>query len=65
MHSTSNLKNSVPKKISIAVHNGSNCDYHFITKQLAEEFEKQFTWLGENTEKHITFTVPTDKNVTR
>ena len=34
------------KKITIAFHNGSSYDYHFIIKELAEEFEKQFT-LGE------------------
>ena len=40
MHSKCNLKYSMPKKISIAFHNGLNYDYHFITKELAEEFEK-------------------------
>ena len=35
-------------------HNESNYDYHFIIKEVAEEFEKQFTCLGENTEKCIT-----------
>ena len=33
-------------------------------KDLAEEFEKQFTCLGENTEKYIIFTVPIVKGVT-
>ena len=46
-------------------HNGSNYNYRFIIKQLAEEFEKQFTCLVENTEKYITFTVPIEKEVTR
>ena len=46
-HSIRNLKYSVPKKISIAFHNGSNYDYHFMAKELAEEFEKQFTFLRE------------------
>ena len=41
---------SVPKESSIVFHNGSNYDYHFIIKKLAEEFEKQFTCLGDNTE---------------
>ena len=31
-HSICNLKYSVPKKIPIAVHNGTNYDYHFIKK---------------------------------
>ena len=30
---------------------------------LAEEFKKQFTCLGENTEEHTTFIVPIDKEV--
>ena len=34
-------------------------------KKLAEEFKKQFTCLGENTKKYITFTVPIEKEVTR
>ena len=34
-------------------------------KELAEEFEKQLTCLGENTGKYITFTVPIEKEVMR
>ena len=61
VHSICNLKYSLPKKILIAFHNGSNYDYHFIIKGLAEEFKKQFTCLGEHTEKFITFTVSMEK----
>ena len=57
-HSISNLKYSLPKVIPIVFHNGSNYDYHFIIKDLAEEFKKQLTYLGGNTEKYITFAVP-------
>ena len=39
-------------------HNDSIYDYHFIIKQLAEDFKGQFECLGENTEKYITFSVP-------
>ena len=66
-HSICNLKYSVPKKIPIVFHNGSNCDYHFIIKEL-EEFFKKLTCLGENTKKYkkyITFTVPIENEVTR
>ena len=49
----------------IIFHNGSNDDYYFIIKELAEEFKKQFACLGENTEKYITFTVPIQQEVTR
>ena len=55
----------MPKKNLIVFHNGSNYDYHFIIKELAQEFQKQFTCLGENTEKYITFTVSIEKEVTR
>ena len=41
----------LPNKITVISHNGSSYDYHFITKELEEEFEEQFTFLGENTEK--------------
>ena len=64
-HSICCLKYSVPKKIPVIFHNGSNYDYHFIIKELAEELKKQFTCLGENTEKYITFAVPMEKKVTR
>ena len=39
-------------------YDGSTYDYHFIIKELAKEFEGQFKWLGKNTEKYITFSVP-------
>ena len=55
----------MPKKIPILFHNGSNYDYHFIIKELAEEFKKQFTCLGENNEICITFTISIEKKVTR
>ena len=61
VHRICNLKYSIPKKIPIVFHNGSNYDYHFIMKELAEDFKKQFICLGENTEKYITFTVPIEK----
>ena len=50
-HSICNLKYSVPKKVSIAFHNGTKYDYHFIIKELANKSEKQFTCSGENTKK--------------
>ena len=60
-----NIKYSVPKKMSITFHNGSNYYYHFIIKELAEEFKKQCTCLRENTEKYINFTILIGKEVTR
>ena len=51
VHTICNLKYSVPKEIPIVFHNGSNYDYHFIIKELVEEFKKQFICLGEYTGK--------------
>ena len=34
-------------------------------KELVEVLQKQFTCLGENTEKYITFTVPIGNEITR
>ena len=65
MHSKCNLKYSLSKKIHIAFHNWSNYDYHCIKKGVAEEFKNQFTYLGENTEKYITFIILLEKEVTR
>ena len=60
-HSECNLRYKVPKEISIVFHDGSTYDYHFIIKELAEEFEGEFECLGESTEKYITFSVPLKK----
>ena len=60
-HSECNLRYKVPKEIPVVFHRGSTYDYHFIIKQLAEEFEGEFECLGENTEKYITFSVPLKK----
>ena len=35
-----NIKYRVPKKLPMDFHNGSNYDYHFITKEPVEEFKK-------------------------
>ena len=56
-HGICNLEHIVPKKIPTVFHSGSNYDYHFMIKESQEKFKKQFAWLGENTEKYITFAV--------
>ena len=38
-HSICNLKSNVPNEIPVVFHNGSNYDYYFIIKELANEFE--------------------------
>ena len=48
----------------VVFQNSSNYDYHFIIRELANEFEGQFECLEENTEKHKTFTVPIEKEIT-
>ena len=60
-HSNSNLKYGTTKKIPVVFHNGSIYDYHFIIKQLVREFKYYLEFLGENTEKYITFSVPIKK----
>ena len=61
-YSICNLRYKTPREIPVVFHNGSTYDYHFIIKQLAEEFKSEFKCLGENTEKYITFPVPIKKN---
>ena len=60
-HSISNLRYKIPQKIPVKIHNGSKYDYHFIIRELAEEFKGQFECLGESTEKYITFSIPIKK----
>ena len=49
VHSICNLNFNVPSEISVLFQNGSNYDYHFIIKELANKFEGQFECLGGNT----------------
>ena len=62
-HDICNLRYKVPKEIPEVFHNGSTYDYHFIIKELVKEFEGNFDFLGENTEKYITFSVPLKKKI--
>ena len=64
MHSIYNLKLNVPNKIPVVFHNGKNYGYHFIIKELWNEFKQKFECLGKNTEKCRTFSVPIEKEVT-
>ena len=54
----------MPNEIPAAFRNGSNYDYHFIIKVLANEFEGKVECLGKNTEKYKTFSVPIEKGAT-
>ena len=60
-HRISNVLYNTPSEIPVLFHNGSNYDYDFIIKALAEEFEGDFECLGEIKEKYITFSVPIKK----
>ena len=51
-HSICNLKYKVPKESPVVFHNGSTYDYHFMIKQLAEEFKGQMIAL-EKIQKNI------------
>ena len=41
-HTICDLRYKVLREIPVVFHNGSTYDYHFIIKQLAEEFKGQF-----------------------
>ena len=60
-HSICNSRHKVPQEIPVKIHSGSKYDYHFLIKELVEEFKGQFECLGENAEKYITFSVPIKK----
>ena len=62
-HNNSNMNYKISKNIPVVFHNGSTYDYHFIINELAKEFEGQFECLGENTEKHITFSIPINEKI--
>ena len=53
----------MPDEISAVFHNGSNYDYRFIMKDLANQFKGKFECLGENTEKYKTFSVPIEREI--
>ena len=60
-HSICNLGFNVRSEIPIVFHDVSNYDYHFIMKELANEFKGQFGCLVENTERYKTFSISIEK----
>ena len=62
-HNVCNLRYKTTKEIPLVFHNGSKYDYHFIIRELAEEFKVKFEYLWENTEKYRTFLVPINKEL--
>ena len=64
-HSIYNLIYSLSKDTLAAFHNGLNYGYRFILKGLAEEFEKKFSCLVENTQKYKSLSVLIEREVKR
>ena len=54
-HNICNVRYKTLKEIPVVFHNGSTYGFHFIIKELAEEFAGQFKCLGENTGKMYNF----------
>ena len=52
-------------EIPVVFENGSNYDYHFIIKELANESEGQFECFGENKEMYKKFFVPIKQEITK
>ena len=59
------LKFNLYNQIPVVFHNGSNYDYNFIIRELADEFDGKFECLGEITEKYKTFSVQIEKEATK
>ena len=53
----------MPNEIPVVFHNGSNHEYHFITRELADEFEGKCKCPGENTRKYKNFSILIEKEV--
>ena len=56
-HNICNLRYKIPNEITVVFDNGSTYDYHLI-EELAKEIKGKLEYLGENTEKYVTFSVP-------
>ena len=46
-HSICNLKFNMPNEIPVVFHNGSKYDYHFVIKELANEYEDPSECIGK------------------
>ena len=64
-HSIYNLKFNMPNEIAVVFHRGSNYEYHFIHKELANEFEGKFECFGEKKEKYKFFSFPMKTEITK
>ena len=50
-------------EIPVVFHKDSDYNYHFVIKELANEFEGQFECIEENTKKYKNFSVSIEKEV--
>ena len=57
------MKFNVSNEIPVVFHNGSNYDYDFIIKELANEFGGQLKCLGENKKQYKTYSFPIKKEI--
>ena len=53
----------MPYEIPVVFHNGSNFDYHFIIKELAKTFEREFERHWKKTEKYKTCSDPLEQKL--
>ena len=60
-HKICNSSYKTPEQITVDFHNASNHNFHFIIKKLTEEVKGKFECLGENIEKYMIFSLPTQK----
>ena len=61
-HCICNLRYKVPQEIPVKIHNGSTYDYHFLIKELAEEFKGEFGCLGQIQKNILAFQYQLKKN---
>ena len=62
-HNICNLRYKIPKEIPSVFHNDCTYDYHFIIKELAEEFEGKYECLDKNKEKLLLFQYQSKNNL--
>ena len=62
VYSNCNLTYQIPIEILVGFHIGSKHDYHFKIKQMTQKSEEKFEYLGDKTEKNITYSVPIEKS---
>ena len=55
----------MPNEILGVFHNGAGYDYHFVIKELENEFEGKLECLREDTEKHKSFSFPIENQMTK